>query len=96
MAADHQHLDVIVQLREAGAPIDASDRTWGRQALRVAAENGRVAAVRHLLTLGGNPNVRDRDHDRTALEWCRRARGRSTDRRAHDEVESMLAPLTAA
>ncbi len=96
MAADHQRLDVVDQLLAAGTPIDASDRTWGRQALRVAAENGRVAAVRRLLERSADPNVRDPEHGRTPLEWCRHGRERLTDRRAHDQVEAMLAPVTAA
>jgi len=96
MAADHQRLDIVDHLLAAGTPIDASDRTWGRQALRVAAENGRVAAVQHLLARGADPNIRDPEHGRTPLEWCRRGRKRLTDRRAHNQVEAMLAPVTAA
>ena len=51
MAADHERLDVIDQLLQAGTPIDAVD-PWGRQALRLAAGNGRVASVRLLLARG--------------------------------------------
>ena len=46
MAADHERLGVIDELLATGTPIDATDERWGRQALRVAAQNGRVASVR--------------------------------------------------
>ena len=52
MAADHERLGVIDELLEAGTPIDASDATWGRQALRVARENNREVSVAHLLARG--------------------------------------------
>lgn len=52
MAADHQRLDVIDALLEAGTPIDAEDDTFGRQALRLAAERGRARSVEHLLARG--------------------------------------------
>ncbi len=52
MAADHERLAVIDELLAAGTPIDASDATWGRQALRVARENDRSASVAHLLARG--------------------------------------------
>lgn len=52
MAADHERLDVIDALLAAGTPIDATDAIWGRQALRVATENGRTASVAHLLARG--------------------------------------------
>ena len=48
MAADHQRLDVIDQLVAAGTPVDAVDEVWGRQALRVATDNGRTAGVQRL------------------------------------------------
>jgi hypothetical protein len=49
MAADHQRLNVIDELLDAGTPIDAVDPAWGRHPLRVAAQHGRAASVRHLL-----------------------------------------------
>ena len=52
MAADHERLTVIDELLASGTPIDASDATWGRQALRVARENDRSASVAHLLRRG--------------------------------------------
>lgn len=57
MAADHQRLDVIDELLAAGTPIDATDTKWGRQALRVATQNGRVASVEHLLARGADPDL---------------------------------------
>jgi len=51
MAADHERLDVIDQLLDAGTPIDAAD-PWGRRALSVATSNNRVASIRHLLGRG--------------------------------------------
>ncbi|MFG1626107.1 hypothetical protein [Kribbella sp. NPDC049227] len=59
MSADHQRLAVIDALLEVGTPVDAEDAVWGRQALRVAAGNGRVDGVRHLLEHGSDPNHRD-------------------------------------
>lgn len=59
MAADHQRLDVIDQLVAAGTPVDAVDEVWGRQAMRVATENGRVASVRRLLEHGARPDPPD-------------------------------------
>ena len=69
-ASDHQRLDVIDQLVDAGTPIDDEDATWGRQALRVAARNGRSASVRRLLDHGADPHRRDAMQNRTALDWC--------------------------
>jgi ankyrin repeat protein len=88
MAADHQRLDVIDQLTAAGTPVDAVDARWGRQALCLAAQNGRVLSVKHLLALGADPNVRD-GKDRTALEYCR-PEHRYLDSPAHDQVEAIL------
>jgi hypothetical protein len=56
MAADHQRLDVIDQLLDAGTPIDADD-DYGRQPLRTAAQNGRSASVEHLLARGADPRA---------------------------------------
>ena len=95
MAADHQRLEAVDELLAAGTPIDATDERWGRQALRVAAQNGRVRGVGHLLARGADPNVRDAVHSRTALDWCRAARGDVADPRSHDEVEALLRPVTA-
>lgn len=94
MAADHQRLTVIDQLLQAGTPIDATDAKWGRQALRVAAHNGRVASVEHLLARGADPNVRDLEHQRTALEWCLAGRKTVADASSHAQVEAILRPVT--
>lgn len=56
-AADHERLDVIDQLLDAGTPIDAEDPLWGRQALRVAQRHGRQRSVSHLLARGADPRV---------------------------------------
>lgn len=85
MAADHERLDVIDQLLVAGTPVDATDPRWGRQPLRLAATNGRVAAVRHLLARGADPDHRDPVEHRTALEWCRH-----TDGPHRAEIEALL------
>ena len=90
MAADHERLSVIDELLEAGTPIDAEDEVWGRQALRVAAQDGRAASVRHLLARGADPNVRDA-HGQTALDCCRQGRRAVADTRGHDEAEALLA-----
>ena len=52
-AADHQRLSVIDQLIEAQTPVDAVDELHGRQALRLAAQDGRPESVRRLLEHGG-------------------------------------------
>jgi hypothetical protein len=92
MAADHQRLKVIDDLLAAGTP----DTQWGRQALRVAAQDGRVASVEHLLARGADPNVRDSQDQRTALDWCRHGRDDVADHSAHDRVEAILRAVTAA
>lgn len=95
MAADHQRLDVIDALLDAGTPVDAEDRVWDRQALRLAASNGRARSVDHLLSRGADPNHRDPKHAMTALDWCRRARSGAGDGSQHTEVEALLLPVTA-
>ncbi|MGM1065059.1 ankyrin repeat domain-containing protein [Saccharothrix sp. Mg75] len=92
-AADHQRLDVVDRLVAAGTPLNQADADWGRLPLHVAAHNGRPAAVRHLLTHGADPALRDPRHHRTPLQWCRAA-DHHRDSPAHDEVEALLQPLT--
>jgi ankyrin repeat protein len=92
-AADHQRLAVIDQLIDAHTPVDASDELFGRQALRLAAQNGRAQSVRRLLEHGADPDLRD-EHGRTALELCQPAH-RYLDNPGHDEVDAILRPLTA-
>ena len=58
-AADHQRLDVIDQLIEAGTPVNEADAEWERLPLHTAAGNGRAASVRRLLAHGADPNLRD-------------------------------------
>lgn len=93
MAADHQRLQVLDQIIAAGTPVDAEDMQYERQALRLAAQNGRPASVRRLLQLGADPNHRDPKHSRTALEWSQ-PEHRYLDSPAHDEVDTILRPLT--
>jgi ankyrin repeat protein len=93
MAADHQRLDVIDVLLDSGVPVDAEDEVWGRQALRLAAGNGRPRSVRHLLDRGADPDHRDPRRGLTALDWCRRARVEGSP--GHEEVEALLAPVTS-
>jgi ankyrin repeat protein len=95
MAADHQRLPVIDQLLAAATPIDAVDEQWGRQALQVAARNGRVAGVRHLLARGADPGIRDPLHHRTALDWCR-PEHRYLDGPDHEQVQAILEDAGAA
>lgn len=89
-AADHQRLAVIDQLIDAGTPVDAFDEVWGRQALRIAAQNGRPASVRRLLEHGADPNLRGKD-GLTALDWSNRGRGKLD---GHREVEAILSKVT--
>jgi hypothetical protein len=93
MAADHQRLSVIDALIAAGTPVDAEDEQYGRQALRIAAQNGRPASVRRLLAHGADPNHRDPIHGRTALHWSR-PEHRNLDGPGHAEVAALLTPLT--
>jgi hypothetical protein len=88
-AADHQRLDVMDQLIEAGTPVNQADAEWGRLPLHAAAGNGRVSSVRRLLAHGADPNLRDPEHHRTPLEECQHA-GSPGQR----EVEAILQPLT--
>jgi ankyrin repeat protein len=80
-------------LIDAGTPVDAVDEVWGRQALRIAAQNGRPTSVRRLLEHGADANFRDKE-GRTALDWCRPER-RQLQSPGHEEVEAILRPLTA-
>jgi ankyrin repeat protein len=88
-AADHQRLDVIDQLIEAGTPVNEADAEWERLPLHTAAGNGRAASVRRLLAHGADPNLRDPRHHRTPLEESQPA-----DSPGHREVEAILRPLT--
>jgi ankyrin repeat protein len=92
MAADHQRLDVIDELLATGTSVDAVDPQWGRQALRVAAGNGRPASVRHLLACGADPALSDED-GRNALDLTGPDLAYMRNP-AHDEVAAILAPLT--
>lgn len=92
-AADHQRLSVIDQLIDAETPVDTVDERFGRQALRLAAQNGRPQSVRRLLEHGADPNLRD-EHGHTALDLCQPA-NRYLDNPGHDEVDAILRPLTA-
>jgi len=94
MAADHQRLNVIDTIVDAGTPVDTEDAVWGRQALRLAASNGRVDSVRHLLARGADPDHRDPRRGWTALRWCRHTRENAPDDTRHAEVEAMLATVT--
>jgi uncharacterized protein len=91
-AADHQRLSVIDQLIGAGTPVDAVDELFGRQALRLAAQNGRPRSVRRLLEHGGDPNLRD-ERGHTALDLCQPPH-RQRDNPGHAEVDAILRPLT--
>lgn len=93
MAADHERLDVIDQLVEEGVPVDGVDEQFGRHPLRLAAANGRVHGVTRLLTLGADPNLRDRD-GHTPLDQCRLGRAGQPEGSGHAQVEAVLAPLT--
>jgi ankyrin repeat protein len=88
-AADHQRLDVIDQLVEAGTPVNEADAEWERLPLHTAAGNGRAASVRRLLARGADPSLRDPRHHRTPLEECQPAGSPG-----HHEVEAILRPLT--
>ena len=104
MAADHQRLDVIDVLLDSGVPVDAEDEVWGRQALRLAAGNGRPRSVRHLLDRGADPDHRDprarADRARVvpsgALRGQPRARGGRGAPRARDLHRAVSPPLSAA
>jgi uncharacterized protein len=87
-AADHQRLNVIDQLVQAGTPVNEADAEWGRLPLHTAAANGRAASVRRLLAHGADPNLRDPDHH-TPLEECQQE-----ERPGHREAAAILRPLT--
>jgi hypothetical protein len=88
-AADHQRLDVIDQLIQAGTPVNEADAEWGRLPLHTAAGNGRAASVRRLLTHGADPNLRDPHHHTTPLQESQRENSPE-----HREAEGILRPLT--
>ena len=85
---------MIDELVAAGTPIDAADAEYGRQALRLATQNGRPKSVRRLLKHGADPNLKD-PHGRTALDLCQPA-NRYLDNPGHAEVDAILRPLTAS
>lgn len=91
-AADHQRLDVIDKLVAASTPVNETDAVFGRQALRLAAANGRLDSVRRLLALGADPTLTDHD-SLSALDHCRRGRAGATDPIGHNAVEAILARL---
>jgi uncharacterized protein len=88
-AADHQRLDVIDQLIEAGTPVNEADAEWGRLPLHTAAGNGRPASVRRLLAHGADPNLRDPRNHATPLEESQRENSPG-----HRAVEAILGPVT--
>jgi len=88
-AADHQRLEVLDRLIEAGPPVNEADPEWGRLPLHTAAGNGRAASVRRLLAHGADPNLRDPGHHCTPLEESQQG-----DSPGHREVEAILRPLT--
>lgn len=90
MAADHERLDVVSQLLDAGTPVDAAD-PWGRQPLHTAAMNGRAAAVALLIQRGADPGCRDGE-GRTALERCREHD--PGDSAGHAKVQAILESAT--
>ena len=94
MAADHERLGVIDEIVAAGTPVDAEDIVFGRQALRIAATNGRPASVERLLALGADPNLRDSREHRTALEWCRRNPALAVGSPRYKQVEAILQTVT--
>lgn len=89
MAADHQRLDVIERLVAAGTPVDDPDPVWGRHPLRLAAANGRPAAVRRLLALGADPRLTDAQGG-TPLQLCRQGRLSHPTDPGYDEVAALL------
>jgi ankyrin repeat protein len=94
-AADHDRLEVIDQLVAAGTPVNEADAEWGRLPLHIAAESGRPASVRRLLSHGANPDLRDPLRGRTPLDCCQSG-NRDHTSPAHDEVEAILRPLTGS
>lgn len=89
MAADHQRLNVIDELLDAGTPIDAVDAEFGRHPLRLATQNGRADSVQHLLNRGADPNLRDPEHHLTPLQWCQLG-----DSSGHRTIDALLRPVT--
>jgi ankyrin repeat protein len=92
MAAHHERVDAINHLVAVGTPVDAVDTAWGRQALRVAAEDGRPGSVQALLAHGADPSLRD-PQGRTALDLCRSGAANHPGRIGHAQVEAILQAL---
>ncbi len=87
-AADHQRLQVIDQLIEAGTPVDDADAEWARHPLRGAANHGRPESVRRLLAHGADPNLQD-ENGMTALDLCQPGQ-RYLNGAGHDQVDAIL------
>lgn len=94
IAAEHGQLAVMEQLLDAGTPIDGTDRD-GSTALHAAAYRGSTNGVRFLLDRGADPARRDTRFNSTPLSWCRHGRDELGPSKAHNEVEQVLAALSA-
>ena len=88
MATDHQRLEIIDQLVDAGTPVDGVD-SFGRHPLRTAAENGRHLSVQRLLEHGADPTLPDRG-GQTPLNLALRGRDQVQDPSRHDLVVAVL------
>jgi hypothetical protein len=104
-AAVCERLAVLDEIIGTGLPVgtdlDTGAPDGSHTVLHEAAYAGKPAAVRHLLTLGADPNRRDPQHNSTPLGWCRHRHAElalfGTHLTAgHRQVESMLEPITAA
>lgn len=89
MAVDHERIDAISAFVAAGVPIDEEDEVFGRQALQLAASNGRAISVVALLSHGADPERKD-SSGMTALDHCRYHRGNAENTATYDEIESAL------
>ncbi len=83
---------MIDEIVAAGMSINGADAEYGRQALRLAAQNGRPKSVRRLLEHGADPNLKD-EHSRTALDLCQ-PDSRSFDGPGHEQVDAILRDAT--
>lgn len=71
--------------------LDVNVYAGGATALHWAAWEGNAAGIRHLLSTGADPTLRDDEYEMTALEWCRHRLNEPFGwRDSHRTVETLL------
>ena len=86
ISAQHNNLEILQLLHQAGADINISDK-GGLTPLHIASRNGHLNIVQALLSIGANPNQVD-SIQWSALHWALK--------NDHDDLIALLSQHTAA